>query len=112
MWKVYTYKVLFTLPKLLPMSYVSLLDADFFNESIIISIRVDSYRNEISANFTLFDDNINEEEQTFARIALDAGIELDMAMICFVIAKDDTNCSDQGQGAALIRIKDNDSKLS
>ena len=93
------------------MSYVSLLDADFFNKSI--PIRVDPYSNEISANFTIFDDNINEKEQSFvihARIELDAGIKLDMGMICFVVAMNDTNCSDQG--AALIRIKDNDSKLS
>ena len=90
---------------------MSLLDADFLKEVRVLPVA--PFSNESSTDFTIFDDNINEEEQSFAihaRIELGAGIKLDMGMICFVVAMNDTNCSDQG--AALIRIKDNDSKLS
>ena len=86
------------------------LDADFSTDKTTVTIPANTQLFEVPAFFTVMDDNIDEDEQSFAIIA-----EIDQpvpdAVTCFQTAVGETDCFGR-RGATEIRITDNDREHS
>ena len=85
-------------------------DPDFSDTPITITVPADSQTFEIPSFFTINDDNIDENEQSFAVVA-EIGQDVPDGVSCFQTAVGETDCFGQ-RGATEIRITDNDRKLS
>ena len=82
---------------------------DFSVTSINVTIPAASRTFEIPTFFTIFDDNIDEDEQSFAIFA--EILNVPETISCFQTHEGGTVCFGQ-QGVTEIRISDNDRKLS
>ena len=82
---------------------------DFSNRQMLITIPANSQTYEIQQLFTIVDDNIDEDQQSFAIVA-EIGPDVLDGLSCFQIATGDTDCHGR-RGAVEIKITDNDRKF-
>ena len=82
---------------------------DFTTDNITITIPANNIWFEIPAFFTIYDDDIDEDEQSFA-IIVEIGPDVPDDVSCFQTAQGDTNCFGR-RGATEVRITDNDRKF-
>ena len=82
---------------------------DFSNESITVIVPVNQQKIEIQQFFTIVDDNIDEDEQSFVIVA-EIGPDVPDNVSCFQLGVGRTECFGQ-RGATEIRIINNDRKL-
>ena len=82
---------------------------DFTNSSITITVPANSQTMEIPQFFTVLDDDINENQQSFAIVA-EIGPDVPDGVVCFLTRVGETECHGR-RGATEIRISDNDGKL-
>ena len=85
------------------------IGADFSVESITVTVPADSTRFEIPQFFTIVDDDIDEDEQSFAVLA-EIGPDVPDGVSCFQFYEGAVSCFGR-KGATEIRITDNDRKL-
>ena len=85
-------------------------DPDFSDTPINITVPADSTTFELPQYFTINDDNIDENEQSFA-IVVEIGRDVPENISCFQTAVGETDCFGR-RGATEIKITDNDRKLS
>ena len=85
-------------------------DPDFSNIPITLTVPADSQTFEIPSFFTINDDNIHENEQSFAIVA-EIGPDVPENISCFQTAVGETDCFGR-RAATEIRITDNDRKFS
>ena len=85
-------------------------DPDFSDTPINITVPADSTTFELPPYFTINDDNIDENEQSFAIVA-EIGRDVPENISCFQTAVRETDCFGR-RGATEIKITDNDRKLS
>ena len=83
---------------------------DFANEPLVITVPANRRSYTIETFFNISDDNIDEDEQSFAIVA-EIGPDVPDGISCFQIAEGPTECHGR-QGATEIRITDNDRELS
>ena len=83
--------------------------SDFSTSPITITIPANSQAFEVSHFFSVIDDDIDEEEQSFALVA-EIGPDVPDEVSCFQLSEDDTECYGR-RIATEIRIVDNDRKL-
>ena len=99
------------LPFNLHFSYSFLLSGDdFTNEPLTITVPANRQRYTIEQFFTINDDNLDEDEQSFAIVA-EIGPDVTDGISCFQIAEGGRECRGR-QGATEIRITDNDREFS
>ena len=85
-------------------------DPDFSDTPINITVPADSTTFELPPYFTINDDNIDENEQSFAIVA-EIGRDVPENISCFQTAVGETDCFGR-RGATEKKITDNDRKLS
>ena len=93
--------------------FISLLllisGSDFSSSPFIVTVPADTHTFEVPHFFSVTDDNIDEEEQSFALVA-EIGPDVPDGVSCFQLSVGDTRCNGR-RGATEIRIVDNDCKL-
>ena len=82
---------------------------DFTYEPLTITVPADLRRYTIQQFFNVVDDNIDEDEQSFAIVA-EIGPDVPENISCFQTALGETECFGR-RGAIQIRITDNDRKF-
>ena len=82
---------------------------DFTYEPLAITVPANLRRYTIQQFFNVVDDNIDEDDQSFAIVA-EIGPDVPDGVSCFQIAAGHTNCFGR-RGAIQIRIRDNDRKF-
>ena len=82
---------------------------DFSTLSRIFSVPANTNNFEIPQFFSVVDDNIDEDEQSFAIVA-EIGPDVPDGVSCFQTAVGETDCFGR-RGATEIRITDNDRKF-
>ena len=82
---------------------------DFSDMPITIEIPANSREYVVEEFIVIYDDNIDEDEQSFAIVA-EIGHDVPDGISCFQIATGQANCSAERLGATQIRIDDNDRK--
>ena len=80
---------------------------DFYAISAVVSIPAGSVEFDIGSLVTIIDDNIDEDEQSFAVVV--EILDVPENISCFQIQAEITECSGN-RGATKIRIVDNDGK--
>ena len=95
--------LLFSLPSLSDLPY-----PDFSNATINVTIPAHRTLFEIPTFFTTIDDNVDEDEQSFAIVA--EILDVPENISCFQTSPGTIPCYGT-QGATIIRITDNDRKL-
>ena len=83
---------------------------DFSDTSINVTIPANRRSFTIPTFFTINDDNLDEDEQSFEIVA-EIGPDVPDGVSCFQIPNVDAECQGR-RGATEIRITDNDRKLS
>ena len=83
--------------------------ADFSNQSITLSVPANSQSYEIFQFFTIEDDNVDEDGQSFTVVA-EIGPDVPENISCFQIAVGYPICQGR-QGAIEIKINDDDGML-
>ena len=83
---------------------------DFSDTSINVTIPANRRSFTIPTFFTINDDNLDEDEQSFEIVA-EIGPDVPDGVSCFQIPNADAECQGR-RGATEIRITDNDRKLS
>ena len=98
--------------QLLPFNFHSFLPLgdDFTNEPLTITVPANQRNYTIEKFFNISDDNIDEDEQSFAIVA-EIGPDVPDGVSCFQIAEGEEECRGR-RGATAIRIVDNDRKFS
>ena len=96
---------------ILPMfpSHFSPTGADFSNEPVTVVVPPGSRTFTVPEFFTVVDDDIDEDEQSFAVVA-EIGPDVPENISCFELGVGRRECFGR-QGATEIRITDNDCKL-
>ena len=84
-------------------------DPDFSDTPITITVPADRTTFELPQFFTINDDNIDEDEQSFAIVA-EIGRDVPENISCFQTGVGERDCFGR-RGATEIRITDNDRKL-
>ena len=82
---------------------------DFSNRQLSFTIPANVEAYEIPQFFTITDDNIDEDQQSFAIVA-EIGSDVPDGVSCFQIAAGDTDCHGR-RGAIEIKIIDDDRKF-
>ena len=82
---------------------------DFSTLSRIISVPANTNNLEIPQFFSIVDDNLDEDEQSFAIVA-EIGRDVPDGLSCFQTAEGGTECHGR-RGATEIRITDNDGRF-
>ena len=90
------------------LSIILNLGSDFSSSSITITVPANTQNFEVPHFFSVTDDDIDEEEQSFALVA-EIGPDVPDGVSCFQISEDDRECNGR-RGATEVRISDNDSK--
>ena len=88
----------------------SLLVADFSNELVTVVVPAGSRTFTIPEFFTIVDDDIDEDEQSFV-VVVEIGPDVPDNVSCFQLGVGYTECFGR-RGATEIKIDDNDRKLS
>ena len=83
---------------------------DFTTEPLVITVPANRRSYSIETFFNISDDNLDEDEQSFAIVA-EIGRDVPDGVSCFQIAEGPTECHGR-RGATEIRITDNDRELS
>ena len=83
--------------------------SDFSDEPITVVVPANQQKIEIQQFFTIVNDNIDEDEQSFVIVA-EIGPDVPENVSCFRLGVGRTECFGRG-GATEIRIIDNDRKL-
>ena len=83
---------------------------DFTIEPLVITVPANRQRYTIEMFFNIFDDNLDEDEQSFALVA-EIGPDVPDGLSCFQIPNALTECRGR-RGATKIRITDNDCEFS
>ena len=86
-----------------------LLVADFSNEPVTVVVPAGSHTFTVPEFFTIVDDDIDEDEQSFAIVA-EIGTDVPEGVSCFQVWVGEIQCHGR-RGATEIRITDNDRKL-
>ena len=82
---------------------------DFSDEPITVVVPANQQKIEIQQFFSIVDDNINEDRQSFA-VVVEIGPDVPDNVSCFQLGMGQRECFGQ-RGATEIRIIDNDRKL-
>ena len=90
-------------------SLSSPIGADFSNEPVTVVVPAGSVTFTIPLFFTIVDDDIDEDEQSFAVVA-EIGPDVPENISCFELGVGRRECFGR-RGATEIRIDDNDRKL-
>ena len=90
-------------------SFIVFTGTDFSNRRTSFTIPANSQTYVIPQFFTIVDDNIDEDQQSFAIVA-EIGSDVPDGVSCFQIATGDTDCHGR-RGAVEIKITDNDRKF-
>ena len=90
-------------------SLFSPIGADFSNELVTVVVPAESVTFTVPEFFTIVDDDIDEDEQSFAIVA-EIGPDVPENVCCFQLGVGEIQCHGR-RGATEIRITDNDRKL-
>ena len=90
-------------------SIFSPIVADFSNEPVTVVVPTGSRTFTVPQFFTIVDDDIDEDEQSFVIVAA-IGPDVPENVSCFQVWVGETQCHGR-RGATQIRITDNDRKL-
>ena len=90
-------------------SLFSPIGADFSNEPVTVVVPAGSHTFTVPELFTIVDDDIDEDEQSFAVVA-EIGPDVPENISCFQLVYGWSECLGR-RGATEIRITDNDGKL-
>ena len=88
--------------------YSFIIGEDFSTSHITVTVPANTQFFEVPYFLSVVDDNIDEEDKSFAIVAK-IGPDVPDEVSCFQIATGDTDCHGR-QGATEVRIRDNDSK--
>ena len=88
---------------------ILILGSDFSSSLITITIPANTQSFEVPHFFSVIDDDIDEEEQSFALVA-EIGPDVPDGVSCFQISEDAAQCNGRRE-ATEVRIVDNDRKL-
>ena len=85
------------------------IGSDFSSSPITVVVPANTKTFEVAQFFFVTDDNIDEDEQSFALVA-EIGPDVPDGVSCFQLSAGDTQCNGR-RGATEVRIVDNDCKL-